>query len=65
MATIELVQGSNSQGENLELGELMNQTVPPVVLANGDGSANPLSFESGQLNNPGNLRSLHFMSQGK
>ena len=52
IATIELVQGSNTQGENLALGELMVETVPPQVLTTGDGSAMPLSFESAQLNNP-------------
>ncbi len=31
----------------------MNQTVPSGTLGSGDGSASPMSFESGQLENPG------------
>ncbi len=54
VATIELLQSPGGAGNNPELSELMNQTVPGEVLGSGDGSANPMSFESGQLENPTN-----------
>ena len=52
IATIELLETPEGAGNNPELNELMNQTVPGEILGSGDGSANPMNLESGLLENP-------------
>ncbi len=52
LASVELIETPEGGENNPELEQLLNETNPGGT-PGGDGSANPLNFESGQLNEPG------------